>query len=121
MSTQATNVIITEEDSSQQVDPRCNLRPKKASEFATDLMMNSILGARAAAPGTKKYRVKWTGSKIPRGVEIPGLGTIAWTQHGRVLTGEGEDIGTYQRVREFAGDSGDEHEMLIVTRPGESH
>lgn len=57
----------------------------------------------------------WKGSKVPWGAAIGGI-PIAWTQHG-IVTGEnGEGLGWYERVREWAGSDGDEHELVIATK-----
>lgn len=62
--------------------------------------------------GREMYLVSWRGSKIPRGVKVKGY-QIVWTQNGVVTESGGMQIGTYQRLREFGGDSGKEHTMVI--------
>lgn len=62
--------------------------------------------------GREMYLVAWRGSKIPRGVKVKGY-QIVWTQNGVVTASGGMQIGTYQRLKEFGGDSGDEHIMVI--------
>jgi hypothetical protein len=62
------------------------------------------------------YRLRWRGTKVPRGAQLDGS-PISWTQHGCVYTNAsaGTIVGYYTRVAEFAGASGDEHEMIIST------
>ena len=60
----------------------------------------------------KIFHLKWEGSKIPRGAMIEGS-TIQWTQNGEVVSSDGKTIGTYQRLVEFGGASGNEQQMLI--------
>ena len=65
----------------------------------------------------RRFDLIWTGSKVPRGVELP-TGTIAWTQHGIVRSDDGEQIGTYDRIEEWGGPDGDQHRMIVyVSRP----
>jgi|ERR1041384_715861 hypothetical protein len=60
------------------------------------------------------YRLKWCGTKIPRGTKVDGA-PISWTQHGCVYTDRGAPVGFYVRLKEFDGDNHDEHEMIIST------
>ena len=65
---------------------------------------------------TRVFLLKWQGNKIPRGAQILGH-TIAWTQHGIVRNKDGKQIGTYDRLVEFGGDSSREQWMLIFADP----
>lgn len=58
--------------------------------------------------------MQWKGSKIPRGATINHI-AIGWTQHGRIIGENGEDLGYYSRMQEFDGPDGDQHAMLITT------
>lgn len=62
--------------------------------------------------GAETYLVEWQGSKIPRGASIHGI-AIGWTQNGIVSGTQGENLGTYERLVEFGGESGREHKMLV--------
>lgn len=67
-----------------------------------------------ARAGSQTYLVEWEGGKIPRGASIDGV-PIGWTQNGMVSGAAGEQIGTYERLLEHGGASGQEHKMLIYT------
>lgn len=62
--------------------------------------------------GARAFLLDWEGSKIPRGVEICGH-VINWTQHGNVSATGGLVIGTYDRIVEFGGESGEHQQMII--------
>lgn len=63
------------------------------------------------------FELTWEGNKVPRGAEIFGK-KIAWTQHGRVITEDGEDIGSYERIEEFGGPNKKSQKMHVyVTSP----
>jgi hypothetical protein len=78
-----------------------------------DSKFNSLLTA-IRGHATHAYILRWDGSKIPRGAVIDGE-TIAWTQHGMVTSESGKTIGTYDRVVEFGGQSGNEQAMIVYT------
>ena len=61
--------------------------------------------------GSRLY-LAWEGTKIPRGVELPG-GTIAWTQNGIVAGTDGKQLGYYDRVEEWGGPNKNRHKMII--------
>lgn len=71
-----------------------------------------IAGLRTGS--NNNYFLRWCGSKDPRGATIGGVG-VGWTQHGRIVGEGGEDLGFYERLKEFGGDAGDEHTMLVST------
>lgn len=64
----------------------------------------------------RRFELTWNGSKIPRGAVVAGH-AIGWTQHGRVLTDAGRDIGTYERVVEYGGPARDEQRMIVALYP----
>ena len=59
-----------------------------------------------------EYRLRWKGSKIPRGAKV-GEAEISWTQQGIVSDKNGHRLGYYERRVEFGGPDNDEHEMII--------
>lgn len=61
------------------------------------------------------YRLRWRGSKIPRGATVGGV-SIGWTQNGIVTGTGGERLGTYERVVEWGGPGRDEHEIMIYAK-----
>lgn len=61
---------------------------------------------------TNFYLLSWQGNKAPYGVELNGK-RIGWTQHGIVSSEEGKTIGFYDRLIEFGGETGRDHQMLI--------
>lgn len=63
---------------------------------------------------TNFYLLSWQGSKVPHGVEVNGK-RIGWTQHGVVSSETGETIGLYDRLIEFGGETGCDHQLLIYT------
>ena len=84
-----------------------------------DQKLNSILNAslqQARGNGGRRFYLKWNGSKVPRGAEICGH-ILAWTQHGRVITDQNQDIGTYDRLIEFGGPSKEEQHMIVYLFP----
>lgn len=60
------------------------------------------------------FLLEWQGNKIPRDAEILGK-KIAWTQNGTVVVDGGKNIGTYERLVEFGGNSRNEQMMVIFT------
>lgn len=65
-----------------------------------------------AARCPRQFLLTWTGSKVPHDVAILGH-TIAWTQHGQVVSSKGVTIGVYERLMEFGGPNRDKHRMII--------
>lgn len=78
------------------------------------MITSDQLVAFCAEQQPKKYRLIWKGSKIPRGASVGGI-SISWTQHGLVIGANGENLGYYERIKEWNGLDKDEHEMLIST------
>ena len=73
--------------------------------------LNSVLGK--IQQGKRVFLIDWEGSKVPRGVTIIDQ-VIGWTQNGMVASADGGGhIGTYIRLVEFGGGSGNHHQMLI--------
>ena len=64
--------------------------------------------------GSKKLLLTWRGSKIPRGVNIPDIGSINWAQNGVLQDEQGVILGYYKRLLEFTGENSDEHKMVIT-------
>jgi hypothetical protein len=65
--------------------------------------------------GMHAFRVRWTGDRSPRGLELPGGLVVGWTQHGVIKDLSGHLIGWYERLV----DNGREQEMVLVL-PGPS-
>ncbi len=106
--TQPTDVSVTKlaEGNKLLVDgPSVDLGDKAANQ-----KLNEYLAK--LREGREMYLVSWRGSKIPRGVKIKWY-EIVWTQNGAVTVSGGMQMGTYQRLVEFGGDSRDEHVMVI--------
>ncbi len=61
---------------------------------------------------SRVFLLTWEGNKVPRGVSILGH-IIAWTQHGRVISEGGQEIGMYDRLVEFGGESGHQQQMIV--------
>ena len=71
-------------------------------------MLEKLRGTKAS-----KLLLAWEGSKVPRGLEMPNGGKIAWTQHGIVSGQNGEKLGLYQRIEEWGGPNQNRHKMII--------
>jgi hypothetical protein len=72
---------------------------------------NALLSAMKKT-SQRVFELTWEGDKIPSGAVVAGK-TIAWTQNGIVSASDGEMIGTYERLEEFAGTSGKTQRMRI--------
>lgn len=59
----------------------------------------------------RRFRLRWKGSKVPRGVMVGDI-PVDWTQHG-VVYGGGDVIGFYDRTVCFGGENRDEHELIV--------
>jgi len=92
--------------------PTANLgQAETADQLATQL--NADLALQAVASCAKSFfLLEWEGGKVPRDAEINGK-KVAWTQHGLVTDTEGKTIGTYERLAEFGGKSGNMQKMLV--------
>lgn len=88
-------------------------KPVFLGDFQVDSKVSSLLSA-MKTQAKHAYVLSWEGSKIPRGAVINGE-TIAWTQHGCVTSESGKMIGTYDRVVEFGGQSGNEQVMIVYS------
>ena len=64
----------------------------------------------------RRFILSWEGNKVPRGARVLDH-EIAWTQNGQVLTTDGKDIGTYDRLVEFGGTTGKEQKMVVYLYP----
>lgn len=62
----------------------------------------------------RAYVLRWEGNKVPRGAVV-GDETLAWTQNGCAHNQSGDIVGTYERIVEFGGDSGNEQVMVVYT------
>lgn len=76
--------------------------------------------AQAAADAEKimspmKYRVRWRGTKSPIGAFVGGV-AVAFARHDMLADSSGQMIGRYDRLSEFSGPSGDEHEMIVSVK-----
>ncbi len=76
--------------------------------------VNALL-ARLRESASKIFLLKWEGNKIPHGAIIQGK-EIAWTQNGIVSSTAREQIGTYERLVEFGGETGNEQQMLVFVQ-----
>lgn len=76
----------------------------KSTHWTAD-KLNCLLRKYAPPPVT----IKWEGGRNVIGV-INGE-FIGYAQHGILKSDDGTDLGTYERVVEFGGDNGDEHEI----------
>ena len=102
-------VTVTDVTNSPQADEKgkgVSLGDAKLNETANGMIVRWRERAR------KIFHLKWEGSKIPRGAVIEGT-EIAWTQNGQVTGVGGKMIGTYDRLVEFGGASGNEQQMLV--------
>lgn len=80
-----------------------------------DARVQALL-TRMARRCPRQFQVTWTGSKVPRGAQVLGH-TIAWTQHGRVITDQNQEVGVYERVVEWGGPTKDQHTILVGLFP----
>lgn len=60
------------------------------------------------------YLLVWEGNKVPHGAVV-GNEVLGWTQHGSARNQSGQIVGTYDRVVEFGGDSGNKQVMIVYT------
>lgn len=92
-------------------DPiQAHLGQKELSSYYSGLLNLAVDRADAA------YLLTWQGgNRVPRGVQL-GSRVIAWTQHGRVLTEDGEHFGVYDRLKDLDGPS-QVNEMVVLTFP----
>jgi hypothetical protein len=83
-------------------------------DFETSLREGVLAEAQRGirAKQRRVFELEWEGSKIPRGANILGH-PVGWTQHGFVTSQAGVTIGTYDRVIEFGGESGEQQKMFI--------
>jgi hypothetical protein len=93
--------------------PKVDLGATNDRERQTEDVLSEVL--RRKSVGNENFLLSWEGNKIPRGAVINGK-TIAWTQHGRVISDTGQEIGTYERLAEFGGESGREQKMIVFAR-----
>ena len=64
------------------------------------------------ARGSKAFFVEWSGTKTPKGATILGK-AIDQADDGQVFCDRGELLGTYARLAQYQGPSGDQHSMVI--------
>lgn len=76
--------------------------------------VESLLALRTQ--GRESETIRWTGTKAPRGVKFGDV-TLEWAQHGILRDSKGQDVGTYRRVKEFAGPGKNEHEIEVWPNP----
>lgn len=62
------------------------------------------------------FLLTWEGNKVPRGAKVFDF-EIAGTQHGQVLSSTGEDIGSYDRIEQFAGPDHNQQKMIVYIHP----
>lgn len=60
------------------------------------------------------FLLAWEGGKTARGATLDGT-EIGWMQHGRVVGVGGEELGSYERLEEFGGPSGESQLAAIMT------
>lgn len=65
---------------------------------------------------TRAFQLAWKGGRVPRGAIVAGQ-EIGWTQHGMVTSKDGRQIGTYERVIDSTGGTGEENLMLVFLFP----
>ncbi len=93
-------------------DPTANLGVSSTlNQVVVQLTTNQLLKKMAEA-AKEFFLLEWVGSKIPRGAVISGH-TVVWTQNGVVTAEGGGIIGTYHRVVECGGPSGQDQKMLV--------
>lgn len=100
-----------EQKSDGPIFPHVQLGGKTVGEFNIQFALNDLL-FRIAESATELFLLEWEGDKIPRGVSINGK-SIGWTQNGMVNSDRGENIGTYERLVEFGGESGRQQKMIV--------
>ncbi|MDD5031967.1 MAG: hypothetical protein PHR36_02875 [Patescibacteria group bacterium] len=70
--------------------------------------------------GGRRFLLRWTANnKVPKGAKVFGY-QITWTQHGKVYGKVRTaicNIGTYDRLVEFGGESGEEQMMIVYLYP----
>jgi len=93
------------------VGPNVNLGGQTPEKLRIQQQVNEFLRASASA-AKEIFHLEWEGNKVPRGAVVSG-NVVAWTQHGRVVSSTGEEIGTYERLVEFGGASGRNQQMLV--------
>ncbi len=94
-------------------------------KYSLEALFNEIridgLIERCREKGGPVYLLVWEGNKIPRGAKIMGH-EIVWTQNGLVSASLGAversfDIGTYDRLVEFGGKTGNLQVMMVYVFP----
>lgn len=103
---QVTITDVTGDPMSNEKGKGVNLGDAKLNGIANGLISEMRQRAR------KILHLQWEGSKIPRGAVIDGT-EIVWTQNGQVTGAGGKSIGTYERLVEFGGFSGNDQQMLV--------
>lgn len=91
--------------------PWADLGAQEEKQFVRELQVNGLLG-QIADRAAEVYLLVWEGNKIPRGAAINDH-VIAWTQNGVVTSDKGQMVGTYERVVEFGGPTGNAQQMLV--------
>jgi hypothetical protein len=80
-------------------------------ERVTNMLISAI-----RSRGGRRFLLCWTGNKVPRGTDVLGR-KIAWTQNGMVIDTQRAEIGTYDRLLEFGGESKKEQMMIVYLNP----
>jgi hypothetical protein len=120
---------LTDKNTKELVD-KYTPRGINLGDVSRERMADALI-SKLRGKGGRRFLLRWTGDKVPTGASVLG-NEIAWTQHGLVqakrgeqpaniggnmFLGKTEDIGTYDRLVEFGGESGNEQMLIVYLYP----
>lgn len=103
-------IEVTDLDQQQEsVDLNATKLKGVLNEVTYNQFLKKLRGAK-----TRTFLLIWQGAKSPTGAKILDH-VIGWTQNGIVYNETGKEIGTYDRVIEYGGES--KRQQIMIAYP----